>query len=215
VRVIAGKAKGRKLRSVPGDITRPITDLVKESLFNILGGEVVDALFLDLFAGTGSVGIEALSRGTRCAIFVERNRRAIETIKENLKATGLAAQAEVIRDDVFRFLSKEPKERFDLIYIAPPQYKGLWAETLLALDGSGFLAEGGLAIAQIFPKEYEDLALKSLDLVDQRKYGSTMLCFYRCGTKNSGSAGFTDQNSSHTEQIGMSRPATLQRKTTL
>jgi 16S rRNA (guanine966-N2)-methyltransferase len=194
MRVIAGKAKGRKLRSVPGDVARPITDRVKESLFNILGDEVVDALFLDLFAGTGSVGIEALSRGARRAVFVERHRRAIETIKENLKITGLADQAEVIRDDVFRFLAREPaippkvggerggapKEKFDLIYIAPPQYQGLWAETLLALDGRGLLAEGGLAIAQIFPKEYQDLELKSLSLVDQRKYGSTMLCFYRC-----------------------------------
>ena len=201
MRVIAGKAKGRKLRPAPGDIARPITDRVKESLFNILAGEVVDALFLDLFAGTGSVGIEALSRGARRAVFVERNRRAIETIKENLKTTGLAAQAEVIRDDVFRFLSREPvippkacpeqgrrvggerggapKEKFDLIYIAPPQYKGLWAETLLSLDGKSFLTEGGLAIAQIYPKEYEDLELDSLSLVDQRKYGSTMLCFYR------------------------------------
>ena len=179
MRVIAGKAKGRKLRPAPGNVARPITDRVKESLFNILGGEVVDALFLDLFAGTGSVGIEALSRGARRAVFVERNRRAIETIKENLKTTGLAAQAEVIRADVFRFLAREPAQQFDLIYIAPPQYKGLWAETLLALDGGGFLAEGGLVIAQIFPKEYRELELKSLDLVDQRKYGSTMLCFYR------------------------------------
>ena len=180
MRVIAGKAKGRRLRSVPGDLTRPITDRAKESLFNILGDEVVDALFLDLFAGTGSVGIEALSRGARRAVFVERNRRAIETIKENLKTTGLAAQAEVIRYDVFKFLAREAAENFDLIYIAPPQYKGLWAETLLALDGRGLLIEDGLAIAQIFPKEYQDLELKSLSLVDQRKYGSTMLCFYRC-----------------------------------
>jgi len=193
VRVIAGKAKGRKLRPVPGDVARPITDRVKESLFNILGDEVVDALFLDLFAGTGSVGIEALSRGARRAILIERHRRAIETIKENLKITGLAAQAEVIRDDVFRFLAREPaippkvggerggapKEKFDLIYIAPPQYQGLWAKTLLALDGRDFLTEGGLAIAQIFPKEYRNLELKNLSLVDQRKYGSTMLCFYR------------------------------------
>jgi len=194
VRVIAGKAKGRKLRSVPGNITRPITDRVKESLFNILGGEIVDALFLDLFAGTGSVGIEALSHGARRAVFVERNRRAVETIKENLKITGLATQAEVIRGDVFRFLTRgpaippqvggergeAPKEKFDLIYIAPPQYKGLWSKTLLVLDEKDFLTEGGLAIAQIYPKEYQDLELKNLDLVDQRKYGSTMLCFYRC-----------------------------------
>ena len=193
MRVIAGKAKGRKLRSVPGDITRPITDLVKESLFNILSGEIVDALFLDLFAGTGSVGIEALSHGARRAVFVERHRRAVETIKENLKTTGLADQAEVIRADVFRFLAREPaippkvggerggapKEKFDLIYIAPPQYKGLWSKTLLVLDEKDFLTEGGLAIAQIYPKEYTDLELKTLDLVDQRKYGSTLLCFYR------------------------------------
>lgn len=177
MRVIAGKAKGRKLRSVPG--IRPITDRVKESLFNILGDRVVDALFLDLFAGTGSVGIEALSRGARRAVFVERNRRAIETIEENLRITELAEQAKVVRDDVFRFLAREPAEKFNLIYIAPPQYRGLWAETLLALDGRGFLTEDGLAIAQIYPKEYKELELKSLELVDQRKYGSTMLCFYR------------------------------------
>ena len=179
MRVIAGKAKGRRLRSVPGDVARPITDRTKESLFNILADEVVDAVFLDLFAGTGSVGIEALSRGARRAVFVERHRRAIETIKENLRITGLAAQAEVVRDDVFRFLAREPAEKFDLIYIAPPQYRGLWAETLLTLDGRSSLTEGGLAIAQIYPKEYKDLELKSLSLVDQRKYGSTMLCFYR------------------------------------
>ena len=177
MRVIAGKAKGRKLRSLSG--IRPITDRVKESLFNILGDEVVDALFLDLFAGTGSVGIEALSRGARRAVFVERSRRAIETIKENLRITGLSGQAEVIQDDVFRFLDREPAERFDIIYIAPPQYRGLWVKTLLALDGKGFLTKDGLAIAQIYPKEYQDQELESLELVDQRQYGSTMLCFYR------------------------------------
>ena len=102
------------------------------------------AVFLsydDLFAGTGSVGIEALSRGARQAVFVERDRRAIETIEENLRITGLAAQAELVRDGVFKFLAREPAERFDLIYIAPPQYKGLWAETLLALDGRDFGSE--------------------------------------------------------------------------
>lgn len=181
MRVISGKAKGRKLRPVPGETTRPITDRVKESLFNILADEVVDAVFLDLFAGTGSVGIEALSRGAQRVVFVERSRRAIEAIKDNLRTTGLAEQAEVVRDDVFRFLARQPTEEFDLVYVAPPQYQGLWAKALLALDGKGFLTEGGLAIAQIFPKEYQELELKSLSLVDQRKYGSTLLCFYGWG----------------------------------
>ena len=179
MRVIAGEARGRKLLSVPGQATRPITDRVKESLFNILGGRVVNALFLDLFAGTGSVGIEALSRGAHRAVFVERNRQALKVIAENLKMTGLAGRAQVVNSDVFKFLKRELDERFDIIYIAPPQYKGLWARTLLALDGRELLANEGLIVTQIHPKEFVPLdLLKSLQLADQRKYGSTLLCFY-------------------------------------
>jgi 16S rRNA (guanine(966)-N(2))-methyltransferase RsmD len=178
MRVIAGEAKGRKLRSVPGRITRPITDRVKESLFNIVVREVVNAFFLDLFAGTGSVGIEALSRGARRAVFVEWNRQALKVIAKNLETTGLADRAQVVRSDVFKFLKKEFDEKFDIVYIAPPQYKGLWAKTLLALDGRELLANEGLAIAQIHPKEFASLDLKSLQLADQRQYGSTLLCFY-------------------------------------
>jgi 16S rRNA (guanine966-N2)-methyltransferase len=178
MRVIAGEAKGRKLLSVPGRVTRPITDRVKESLFNILGGQLVNAFFLDLFAGTGSVGIEALSRGARLAVFVEWNRQALKVIAENLKRTGLADRAQVVSSDVFKFLRGEFDEKFDIIYIAPPQYKGLWAKTLLALDGRELLADEGLIVAQIYPKEFAPLDLKSLQLADQRKYGSTLLCFY-------------------------------------
>ena len=178
MRVIAGEAKGRKLLSVSGQVTRPITDRVKESLFNILGRRVMNALFLDLFAGTGSVGIEALSRGAHRAVFVERNRQALKVITENLKRTGLADRAQVVGSDVFKFLKGEFDEKFDLIYIAPPQYKDLWAKTLLALDGREVLADEGLIIAQIHPKEFASLDLKSLQLADQRKYGSTLLCFY-------------------------------------
>jgi 16S rRNA (guanine966-N2)-methyltransferase len=178
MRVIAGEAKGRKLLSVPGRVTRPITDRVKESLFNILGGQLVNAFFLDLFAGTGSVGIEALSRGARRAVFVEWNRQALKVIAENLKRTGLADRAQVVSSDVFKFLRGEFDEKFDIIYIAPPQYKGLWAKTLLALDGRELLADEGLIVAQIHPKEFASLDLKSLQLADQRKYGSTLLCFY-------------------------------------
>ena len=178
MRVIAGEAKGRKLLSVPGQVTRPITDRVKESLFNILGGHLVNAFFLDLFAGTGSVGIEALSRGARRAVFVEWNRQALKVIAENLKRTGLADRAQVVSSDVFKFLRGGFDEKFDIVYIAPPQYKGLWAKTLLALDGRELLADEGLVVAQIHPKEFDSLDLKSLQLADQRKYGSTLLCFY-------------------------------------
>jgi 16S rRNA (guanine(966)-N(2))-methyltransferase RsmD len=181
MRVIAGSAKGIQLQAVPGKGTRPISDRVKEAVFSILGGEVVDARILDLFAGTGSVGIEALSRGANQAVFVEHRSRATATIRTNLRRTKLLARAKVVRADVFKYLAQAPAP-FDLIYIAPPQYQGLWRATLLSLEANpGWLSPAGLAIVQIFPKELEPLELKRLHLIDQRKYGSTLLCFYELG----------------------------------
>jgi 16S rRNA (guanine966-N2)-methyltransferase len=123
MRVIAGTAKGRKLKSVPGEGTRPVTDRVKESLFDILGADVRDAHFLDLFAGTGGVGIEALSRGAAEAVFVEQGRAALETIRANLTITRLANRARIVRADVFTFLASTPESPFDYIYIAPHNTK--------------------------------------------------------------------------------------------
>jgi 16S rRNA (guanine966-N2)-methyltransferase len=178
MRVIAGKAKGRTLQPVPGTGTRPVTDRVKESLFDILGVEIIDATFLDLFAGTGGVGIEALSRGAARAVFVEKNRRAIDVIRRNLAATGLAEAAEVRAGDVFAFLHHPASEAFDFIYVAPPQYEGLWLETLQALDAqSSWLAPSGEVIVQIFPKELTPFELAVFDVVDERRYGSTLLLF--------------------------------------
>lgn len=178
MRVIAGEAKGRRLKMVSGSSTRPIGERVKEALFGILGDLVVGARFLDLFAGTGSVGIEALSRGASFAVFVDQRRQAVGTIRDNLTHTGLKDRARVVRADVFAYLRKEDLEPFDLIYIAPPQYKELWLETLLALDETALLASGGLAVAQIHPKEFQELELERLVPTERRKYGSTMLCFY-------------------------------------
>jgi 16S rRNA (guanine966-N2)-methyltransferase len=178
MRVIAGEAKGRKLKMVRGSSTRPIGERVKEALFAILGNFVVEARFLDLFAGTGSVGIEALSRGASFAVFVEQQRQAIIIIRDNLAHTGLKDRAQVVRGDVFTFLKRGDLEPFDVIYVAPPQYQGLWAETLQALDETALLVPGGLVVVQIHPKEYAALELETLELTDRRKYGSTLLCFY-------------------------------------
>ncbi len=179
MRVISGAAKGRSLQSVPGDSTRPITDRVKEALFNILGADVKGAAFLDLFAGTGSVAIEALSRGAAKAVLVESDRTAAKTIAENLAHTGLADKAQVVHADVFRFLAGPSRESFDIIYVAPPQYAQLWSRTLAALDANpDWLNPDGLVIAQIHPIEYTELQLRHLAHVENRKYGSTQLCFY-------------------------------------
>jgi 16S rRNA (guanine966-N2)-methyltransferase len=177
VRVIAGDAKGKTLKPVPGKGTRPITDKVKESLFNILSWRIPDCRFLDLFAGTGSVGIEALSRGAEEAVFVEKAAKAVKIIRENLRHTEMIDWARVLHADAFDFLAQS-SECFDIVYVAPPQYREMWSKALLALDERSLLEKDGVIVAQIFPKEFEHLALAHLALTDQRTYGSTMLCFY-------------------------------------
>lgn len=185
MRVIAGRAKGRKLKKVPGETTRPIMDRVKENLFNILGQDVVGTCWLDLFAGTGQVGIEALSRGAQEVIFVDNAYAAIRTIKENLQHTGLGAGAQVVQSDAFAFLQREVAQKLDVLYVAPPQYKGIWAK-VLAMVGErplSYLTASGIIIVQIDPKEYVELPLKTLSLYDQRKYGNTQLDFYEIANR--------------------------------
>ncbi|HXV99156.1 MAG TPA: 16S rRNA (guanine(966)-N(2))-methyltransferase RsmD [Anaerolineae bacterium] len=182
MRVIAGIAKGRKLKAVPRETTRPITDRTKEALFSILGDWIVEARVLDLFSGTGAVGIEALSRGAAHVTFVEKSPAATRIIGENLRTTGLAERALVKRTDVFKFLTQPPfpRQPFDLIYIAPPQYQQLWIKTIQMIDRTlnDWLLLDGAVIVQIHPIEYEALTLQNLTLYDERKYGSTLLCFY-------------------------------------
>jgi 16S rRNA (guanine(966)-N(2))-methyltransferase RsmD len=180
LRVIRGKARGMRLKSVPGDSTRPITDRVKEALFNIIGADIFGATFLDLFAGTGSVGIEALSLGAEFVRFVDLSRGAVDTIRANLEHTRLQNGAEVLRVDAFSLLDRPADRRFDYVYIAPPQYLGLWKRALLALDQRpDWIAEDAWVIVQIHPKEDEPLELAALAEIDRRTYGSTLLIFYQ------------------------------------
>ena len=179
IRVIAGSAKGRQLKLVPGDSTRPIMDRVKESLFNIIGRDILDSTFCDLFAGTGSVGIEALSRGAKSALLTDSELRAITTIEQNLKLTNLTHKATVRRADAFALLAQPAAWVFDFVYIAPPQYEGMWAKSLRLLDKSkGWLRQESTVIAQIDPTEREEVPLEHLKLRDERKYGNTLLLFY-------------------------------------
>jgi 16S rRNA (guanine966-N2)-methyltransferase len=181
MRVIAGTAKGRPLAAVPGDSTRPITDRVKSALFSILGSAqlIEGCRYLDLFGGTGAVGIEALSRGAAQAVFCERDRVALRTLHANLAATGLAARGTVAPGDAFAYLERPGLAPFDVIYIAPPQYQGLWLRALRGVDARPeLLAAEGQAIVQIFPKEWAEPDLTHLALLDRRQYGSTALFFF-------------------------------------
>lgn len=179
LRVISGKAKGRKLKSVPGDTTRPVTDRVKEALFNILAGDVIDSHWWDLFGGTGAIGIEALSRGAAFVRFTDSNRAPVETIRFNVEHCGFLEQCEIRRGDAFTFLSGTPDRQFEYVYIAPPQYKEMWSNALGLLDENpGWLSDDGWIIVQIDPKEYKPLALENLAEFEQRKYGTTLLVFF-------------------------------------
>jgi 16S rRNA (guanine(966)-N(2))-methyltransferase RsmD len=155
-------------------------DRVKESLFNILG-DIQGTRWLDLFAGTGQVGIEALSRGAEEVVFVDNTRAAIQTIFDNLKHTQLTSGARVIHSDAFQFLGAITKDLYDAIYVAPPQYKGLWIDVLRRIDltPETYLSKGGMVIVQIDPREYLEPQLSRLHLADQRRYGNTLLCFFQ------------------------------------
>ncbi|HEY7127069.1 MAG TPA: 16S rRNA (guanine(966)-N(2))-methyltransferase RsmD [Ktedonobacterales bacterium] len=190
MRIVGGEAKGRRLKHPKTMGTRPVIDRVKTALFDILGEDVEGARFLDLFAGTGSVGLEALSRGAEHATFIEISYQVAAVLRENLRITELAERAEVIRGDAFRFLEQPATEgrQYEIIYIAPPQYQHLAAKALASLDAASLLAPGGLAVVQIFPKERGDLdqlVLQHLRQVDERRYGSTLLLFYKEGQSQS------------------------------
>ncbi len=179
IRVIAGSAKGRRLKMVPGDSTRPVMDRVKEALFSILGRTIMDSAFLDLFAGTGSVGIESLSRGAKYALFIEVDRMALKTIHENLTLTKLSERAEIRRIGAFALLTQKPPQPFDFIYIAPPQFNDLWLRALEALEANPlWIPPGTIVIVQIAPTEQKSVAFKYLKSYDERRYGKTLLWFF-------------------------------------
>jgi 16S rRNA (guanine(966)-N(2))-methyltransferase RsmD len=178
-RIISGTARGIRIQSVPGDTTRPITDRVKEAVFNILAADIPGGNFLDLFGGTGSVGIEALSRGAKSATFIDLHLLAVNTIKHNLELTRLQDKAKVHQMDSFRYLSGSVTQKFDYIYIAPPQYKQMWITALQLVDSHmDWLVEDGWVIVQIHPVELEEVKLDNLVEFDRRQYGSTVVLFY-------------------------------------
>lgn len=149
MRVIAGTAKRLQLKTLDGLDTRPTTDRIKETLFNMLTPYVYDSVFLDLFAGSGGIGIEALSRGALEAVFVENNPKAMACIKENLKHTKLEKRAMTMSVDVLTALYKlEGEKQFDYIFMDPPYNQGYERRVLEYLSGSGLLSEDGVIIVE-------------------------------------------------------------------
>ncbi|MBO8142226.1 MAG: 16S rRNA (guanine(966)-N(2))-methyltransferase RsmD [Firmicutes bacterium] len=181
MRVIGGRCRGMRLRSVPGRSTRPTPERVRESLFNILGPWLASARVLDLFAGTGALGIEALSRGACEAVFVERDARAVRVIRANLDHTGLSGRALVRTGDVFREIVRLSREgrTFDLVLADPPYRRGIAPRVPLALGESGLLAPGAWAAVEHDPLEEMPPEGAKLTKVRAVRYGDTALAFYR------------------------------------
>lgn len=149
MRVIAGKARRLNLKTVPGMDTRPTTDRIKETLFNILQPQLLDCRFLDLFSGSGGIGIEALSRGASCAVFVEKNPKACSCIRENLSFTKLADSGKLLSMDVLQALrSLEGGESFDCIFMDPPYRQDLEQQVLAYLADSSLVDEHTLIIVE-------------------------------------------------------------------
>lgn len=150
MRVIAGTARGRKLICPSGNHTRPTTDRIKETLFNMLQTEIPDADFLDLYSGSGGIGIEALSRGCRRCVFVENNREAVRCITANLKSTGFMERSEILTVTAGQALKKleEVNRSFDVIFMDPPYHKGFEADILSFLVHSSLVQKGTLMIAE-------------------------------------------------------------------
>lgn len=149
MRVIAGKARHLKLETIPGEGTRPTTDRIKETLFNMIQHQLGDSYFLDLFGGSGAIGIEALSRGAEKAVFVEKNPAAIRCIQKNLAFTKLDSQAEVYSGDVFDALKKlDGRYRFDYIFMDPPYNQLLEKKVLETIAGLDLLSDDAILIVE-------------------------------------------------------------------
>lgn len=178
MRVIGGKARGRVLK-VPREVSRPTTDRVRESMFGTLAGVLEGAKVLDIFAGSGALGIEALSRGASACSFVERNRGAVRVIEENLKRTGLQ-DGKVVCGEVEVFLKGE-RGSYDLIFADPPYADGFrdMARSLVELEGWGnWLAEGGFLVLE--QEALDDLPVPAgLSVLQQRDYGRSRIVIYQ------------------------------------
>ncbi|GGB45016.1 16S rRNA (guanine(966)-N(2))-methyltransferase RsmD [Virgibacillus dakarensis] len=176
MRVIAGEMKGRHLKTVPGKSTRPTTDKVKEAVFQIAGPFFTGGLCLDLFAGSGSLGIEALSRGMEKAIFIDKHPKAIQTIHQNLNALHLEQQAEVYRTDAYRSLKRlaERGLQFDLILFDPPYSKIDYAKFLHTIESLQLVKLNGIIYCEHDATEVLPDDLEHVKILKQENYGGTI-----------------------------------------
>ena len=184
MRVLAGALKGRKLVTPKGERTRPTADQVRIALLDTLTPWLADARVLDLFAGAGGVGFEALSRGAAHATFVERDPRAVGALRENVETLGVRDHTRLMRGNVARELVRlhTEGERFDIVFLDPP-YEADVSPTLVQLGGGSLIAPGGVVIAQHLTKKAPAERIGALIAFRTRRFGESTLTFYRVGVR--------------------------------
>jgi 16S rRNA (guanine966-N2)-methyltransferase len=188
MRIIEGSHRGRRLVDWEESGIRPMRDFVRGALFNILSDIVPGAAFLDLYSGTGSVGLEALSRGARSCVFVDASPEACAIARRNLDALDLLSVGRVLQGDCLRTIDelKRRGRRFDVVFIGPPYYHDLVPTTLDALSDGRLLTQDPVVVGEIHKNEQCGETYGVLDLVDDRRYGDNRLLFYRTDEERSG-----------------------------
>jgi len=176
MKITGGTLKGRKIRTCKNEFTRPLLSRLRKSLFDIIGEAILGVTFLDLYAGSGAVGIEALSRGAKEAVFIEKDTLAVKTIEENIVSCKLLSRSKIWRKNVLAFLSLLlEKKKFDFIFIAPPYYKGMQDKTLDIIENTEI--SQATVIVQHSPREKINFVRKNMKIIKHRKYGDTILTF--------------------------------------
>ncbi len=175
MRIIAGTMRGRSLKTVEGLLTRPTSDKVKGAIFNVLRDKVVDTKVLDLFAGTGNLAIEALSRGAKEAVLVEESSAALKVIRENLELVGVLDRTKLIPQEALRYLSSS-LEVFDLIFLDPPYRQGLVARVLVKLANPCRLSPNGVIVVET-SKDEEMIEVYPFEVRKVGNYGDTLIWY--------------------------------------
>lgn len=181
MRVIAGEFKARKLASLKGRKIRPTSDRIREALFSILSVKIENALVLDLFAGTGALGIEALSRGAFKTVFIDNSKESIQIINKNIEVCGIKERTEVILHDASNILSSKIflSRKFDIIFMDPPYDKGLIGNIFENVGLLNVINDDSIIIAEHSIRENDLEKVAGFDLYDKRTYGETLISFFR------------------------------------
>lgn len=181
MRVITGTARGVRLKTPKGERTRPTADRVKEAVFSVIQFEIQGSRFLDLFAGTGQMGIEALSRGASYAVFVDEWKDACQLVRENLRLTGLGGQAAVMQDNYLSYLQK-CKDRFDIVFLDPPYAEIFLENALNKISEIDILSDRGIILCERPAEKQLDLEIPGLKRCKDYRYGKTCVTVFRKDT---------------------------------